>query len=236
MTNADPQLIDDVVSANRILYNEGVMDGFGHVTARHNKRPDRFLIARSMAPGLVTVDDLMECDLEGTPHDPAARRTYVERFIHSAIYKARPDVMAVVHSHSPSIVPFSVTDARLRPVCHMCGFLGDHTPVFEIRDGFGEASDLLIRTQAMGEALAKTLGGSAVALMRGHGSVTVGTSIKQVVYRAVYAEVNAKLQSDAMRLGKINFLTAGEAAACAASNDEHVDRPWQLWKMAANRP
>jgi HCOMODA/2-hydroxy-3-carboxy-muconic semialdehyde decarboxylase len=235
MTDADPQLIDDVVSANHILYNEGVVDGFGHVTARHDKRPDRFLIARSMAPGLVTAADLMECDLEGTPHDAAGRRSYVERFIHSAIYKARPEVMAVVHSHSPAVVPFSVTGARLRPICHMCGFLGQNTPVFEIRDIAGAGSDLLIRTQAMGEALAKTLGGAAVALMRGHGSVTVGASVKQVVYRAIYAEVNAALQSDAMRLGDINFLTPAEAAAAALMNDEHLDRPWQLWKLAAAR-
>lgn len=117
----------------------------------------------------------------------------------------------------------------------MCGFLGENTPVFEIRDEFGPDSGLLIRTQAMGEALAKTLGGCAVALMRGHGSVTVGTSIKQVVYRAIYAEVNARLQSDAMRLGAISFLTPGETAATAAMNDEHPDRPWQLWKMAAKR-
>lgn len=235
MTDAAPHLIDEVVSANRILYNEGVVDGFGHATARHDKRQDRFLIARSMAPGLVTAGDLMECDLEGTPHDPAGRHTYVERFIHSAIYKARPDVMAVVHSHSPCIVPYTVTGARLRPICHMCGFLGLNTPVFEIRDRFGDSSDLLIRSQAMGEALAKTLGGAAVALMRGHGSVTVGTSVKQVVYRAIYAEVNARLQSDAMRLGDINFLTPGEAASAAKMNDEHLDRPWQLWKMAAER-
>ena len=236
MSAAAAQLIEDVVSANHILYNEGVVDGFGHVTARHDRRPDRFLIARSMAPALVSADDIMECDLEGTPHDPAARRTYVERFIHSAIYKARPEVMAVVHSHSPSIVPFSiVSGARLRPVCHMCGFLGENTPVFEIREGFGAATDLLIRSQAMGDALAKSLGGASVALMRGHGSVTVGTSIKQVVYRAIYAEVNAKLQADAMRLGEINFLTPGEAATAAAINDEHLERPWELWKLAAQR-
>lgn len=235
MTAASSSLIEEVVTANHILYNEGVVDGFGHATARHDRHPDRFLIARSMAPGLVSADDIMECDLEGTPLDPAGRRTYVERFIHSAIYKARPDVMAVVHSHSPSIVPFSLSSARLRPICHMCGFLGFDTPVFEIRDLFGKGTDLLIRSQAMGEALAKTLGGAAVALMRGHGSVTVGASIKQVVYRAIYAEVNAKLQADAMRLGEINFLTTEEAAATAAMNDEHLDRPWQLWKLAAQR-
>jgi ribulose-5-phosphate 4-epimerase/fuculose-1-phosphate aldolase len=235
MTDAAQNLIDDVVSANHILYNEGVLDGFGHVTARHDKRADRFLIARSMAPGLVTAGDVTECDLEGTPHDPAGRRAYVERFIHSAIYKARPDVMAVVHSHSPALVPFGVTSARLRPICHMCGFLGDRTPVFEIREIAGPGSDLLIRSQAMGEALAKTLGGAAVALMRGHGSVTVGASLKQAVYRAIYAEVNAKLQSEALRLGEINFLTSSEAAAAAAMNDEHLERPWQLWKLAAQR-
>lgn len=235
--SADASLIDDLVSANHILYNEGVVDGFGHVTVRHDKRADRFLIARSMAPGLVSAADIMECDLDGTPHDAQGRRTYVERFIHSAIYRARPEVMAVVHSHSPAVIPFGVTGVRLRPICHMSGFLGSATPVFEIRDAAGDSSDLLIRSQALGDALASTLGTSAVALMRGHGSVAVGHSLKQAVYRAIYAEVNARLQAEAMRFGQINFLSDAEAVSTAAMNDEHLDRPWQLWlRRARARP
>ena len=166
---ANPALIDDLVIANHILVNEGVLDGFGHISVRHDKYPDRFLIARSMAPALVTAQDIVSCDLEGTVHDAQGRKTYVERFIHSEIYRARPDVFAVIHSHSPAVIPFGVTGARLRPICHMSGFLGATTPVFEIRHGGGENTDLLVRNQLLGRALANVLGPSAVALMRGHG-------------------------------------------------------------------
>jgi ribulose-5-phosphate 4-epimerase/fuculose-1-phosphate aldolase len=228
-TTASPGLCADLVSANHILYNEGVLDGFGHVSVRHDVRPERFVIARSMAPALVAAQDLMECDLDGTAHDAQGRRAYVERFIHSAIYRARPDVVAIVHSHSPAVIAFGVTGVRLRPICHMSGFLGSTTPVFEIRDAVGADSDLLIRNQALGQALAATLGAAPVALMRGHGSVTVGGSLKQVVYRAIYTDTNARLQSESMRLGAITFLSEREAASTAAMNDEHLDRPWQLW-------
>ena len=223
------ELIADLVVANHILANEGVLDGFGHVSVRHDGRDDRFLIARSMAPGLVTAADILECDFDGTPQDPQGRTTYVERFIHSAIYQARPDVVAVIHSHSPAIIPFGVTGARLRAICHMSGFLGSSTPVFDIRHAIGDGSDLLIRSQALGVALAQTLGPNAVALMRGHGNVVVGKSLRQVVYRAIYTENNARLQSEAMRFGDINFLSEAEAAATAASLDEHLERPWELW-------
>lgn len=230
---ASPALIDDLVIANHILVNQGVLDGFGHISVRHDREPGRFLIARSMAPGLVTADDIVACDLDGQVHDARGRKTYVERFIHSEIYRARPDVMAVIHSHSPAVIPFGVTGARLRPICHMSGFLGAQTPVFEIRHSAGESSDLLIRNQALGKALADSLGTSAVALMRGHGNVVVGFSIQQVVFRAIYTESNARLQSEAMRLGEINFLTPEEAKATSDMNDEHLDRPWQVWKKRA---
>lgn len=230
---ASPALIDDLVIANHILVNQGVLDGFGHISVRHDHEPGRFLIARSMAPGLVTADDIVSCDLDGQVHDARDRKTYVERFIHSEIYRARPDVMAVIHSHSPAVIPFGVTGARLRPICHMSGFLGAQTPVFEIRHSAGESSDLLIRNQALGKALADSLGTSAVALMRGHGNVVVGFSIQQVVFRAIYTESNARLQSEAMRLGEINFLTPQEAKATSDMNDEHLDRPWQVWKKRA---
>jgi HCOMODA/2-hydroxy-3-carboxy-muconic semialdehyde decarboxylase len=231
--SASTALIEDLVVANHILVNEGVLDGFGHISVRHDREPGRFLIARSMAPGLVTADDIVTCDLDGEVHDARGRRTYVERFIHSEIYRARPDVMAVIHSHSPAVIPFGVTGARLRPICHMSGFLGSQTPVFEIRDSVGNTSDLLIRNKALGVALSKTLGASAVALLRGHGNVVVGFSIQQVVFRAIYTESNARLQSEAMRMGEINFLTPEEAKATSDMNDEHLDRPWQVWKKRA---
>lgn len=227
------QLLEDLVLANHILVNEGVLDGFGHISVRHPHNPERFFIARSMAPALVEVEDIVEVDLEGQVHDAQGRRTYVERFIHSAIYKARPDVMSVIHSHSPAVIPFGVTGARLRPICHMSGFLGAVTPVYEIRHSAGESTDLLISNQALGESLATTLGASCVALMRGHGSVTVGNSIQQAVFRAVYTESNARLQSEASRLGDITFLTEAEAKATSDMNDMHLSRPWEMWKRKA---
>ncbi len=227
------QVLEDLALANHILVNQGVLDGFGHISVRHPQNPERFFIARSMAPALVEVADIVEVDLDGNVHDAQGRRTYVERFIHSAIYKARPDVMSVIHSHSPAVIPFGVTGARLRPICHMSGFLGAVTPVFEIRHSAGESTDLLISSQALGESLAKTLGKSNVALMRGHGSVTVGTSIKQAVFRGVYTESNARLQSEAMRFGEITFLTEGEAQATSEMNDQHLERPWEMWKRDA---
>jgi ribulose-5-phosphate 4-epimerase/fuculose-1-phosphate aldolase len=229
----NPTLIEDLVAANHILVNEGVLDGFGHISVRHDTRPDLFLIARSMAPGLVKAEDIVLCDLDGTVHDNQGRKTYVERFIHSEIYRARPDVQSVVHSHSPAIVPFGVTGARLRPICHMSGFLGAEVPVFEIRQAAGDGTDMLIRNQALGRALADSLGPRSVALMRGHGNVVAGVSIQQAVFRAIYTESNARLQADAMRLGEINFLTPAEAQAASDMNDEHLDRPWQVWKRRA---
>ncbi len=235
MDEALNDLLQDLAIANRILVNEGVLDGFGHISVRHPQQADRFFIARSMAPGLVTAADLLQVDLDGVVHDEQGRRTYVERFIHSAIYAARPDVHSVVHSHSPSIIPFGVTSARLRPICHMSGFLGAVTPVYEIRHSAGESTDLLISSQALGRSLAQVLGSASVALMRGHGSVTAGQSIKQSVFRAIYTEKTARLQMEAMRLGEINFLTDGEAQATSTMNDTHLQRPWEMWKRQALR-
>ncbi len=237
-------LTEDLALANRILFNEGVVDGFGHISVRHPTNPERFLIARSMAPVLVTPADIVECDLQGQVHDAQGRISYAERFIHSAIFAARPDVMSVIHSHSPAIIPFGLmkegSHARLRPVCHMSGFLGATTPVFEIRHSVGQSSDLLIRSQALGVALAQSLGASCVALMRGHGSVTVGHSIKQAVFRAIYTEGNARLQMQALQLGalggsEVTYMSDEEAGAASAMNDEHLDRPWQMWKLRAQR-
>ena len=155
---ADPGLVDELVAANRILSDQGVVDGFGHVSARHATDPARFLLARSMAPGLVTADDIMEFDLDGNALDPRGRTLYVERFIHSEIYKADPEVNAVVHSHSPSIIPFGTTKVPLRPIYHMSSFLGAGVPIFEIREAAGPATDMLIRSPELGAALAQKIG------------------------------------------------------------------------------
>ena len=230
------EIIDDLVTANHILYHEDVVDGFGHVSVRHPTRADRFLLSRSIAPGKVKAEDIMEFDLDGNPVDPRGRKPYLERFIHSEVYRVRADVQSVVHNHSPAVIPFGVTNAPLRPISHMSGFLAGGVPNFEIRDAGGPTTDMLIRTPQLGVAFARTLGKAAFALMRGHGAVAVGDSIRQVVYRAVYAEQNARLQAEALRLtaatggGEINFLNDAEAAGAEAANYAAMDRPWELWK------
>jgi len=230
----DPELQRDLVDANRILFNEGVVDAFGHVSVRHDQRPDRFLLARNMAPALVTTDDLIEFDLDGAAQHGDTRNVYLERFIHGEIYRVRPDVMAVVHSHSRSVVPFGVVKGvPLRPVCHMCGFLGQGPRVFEIRETAGDASDLLIRDSALGAALARSLGTDNAVLMRGHGSTVVASTLKLVVYRAIYTEINARLLATALQLGSVEYLTRAEAETTMNVIERQVDRPWQLWKAAA---
>ena len=205
------------------------MDSFGHVSVRHPARPERFLLARNMAPGSVTADDIIEFDLDGTAVGDD-RRVYLERFIHGEILRARPDVMAVVHSHSPSVVPFSIVPSvRFRPVCHMCGFMGAGANRFKIRDTSGGATDLLIRNRDQGRALAEALGAENLVLMRGHGSTVVAPSLRQAVYRAVYTEVNAKLLIDAMKIGPVEYVNVDEAAAGLAIERE-IDRPWNFWK------
>jgi len=229
-------VLDELVAANRILFHQGVVDGFGHVSLRHPADPGRFLLSRSMAPALVQPSDILAFDLDGKALGDDARPPYLERFIHAEIYRARPDVGAVVHSHSPSMIPFGATRGMaLRPICHMSGFLAPAAPVFEIRDHAGEASDLLIRDGALGRALAGALAGHAVVLMRGHGSTVVGRTLRQAVFRAIYAEVNARLQSEAMRLGAPIFLTDGEARRASATNDGQIDRAWELWRLQAAR-
>ncbi len=234
-STVNPSLLEDLVIANHILVNQGVLDGFGHMSVRHDKRPDLFFIARSMAPALVTLGDLVCCNLQGEVIHPVGVTSYVERFIHSEVFKVRADVNSVIHSHSPAIIPFGVTKERLRPICHMSGFLGSSTPVYEIRNSAGENSDLLIRNQTLGRDLAEVLGSNAVALLRGHGNVCVGNSIKQSVYRAIYTENNAKLQLQARQLGEVTYLTDAEATATSDMNDQHLDRPWQMWKRSVQQ-
>lgn len=228
---ASADLVADLVAANHILFDQGVVDAFGHVSARHDARPDRFLLARNMAPGAVTAEDIVEFNLDGDPVNAAGRRVYLERFIHGEIYRRRPDVMSVVHSHSHSIVPLSVVKgAKLRALFHMAGFIGQNAPVFEIREAGGYATDLLISNNALGRALAEKFDHADIALMRGHGSTVVGGSIPQAVYRAVYAELNARYQLAASQLGEVIYLTEAEGLACVTNVEGQVRRPWDLWK------
>src|SRR2546426_3158244 len=230
----DPMLIEDLVAANRILVDQGVLDGYGHVSARHDRDPNRYLMSRSLAPELVTAADVMEYDLDSNPVDARDRPSYLERFIHSEIYKVRPDVRAIVHNHSPSVIPFGVTGVPLRPLYHMSAFLWEGVPVFDIRQAAGGSSDMLVRTPALGRALAGTLGSRTAALMRGHGAVVVGPSLPQAVFRSGYVEMNARLQAQAMALGgPVTYLDPEEAKQAAGAVGPTVLRPWELWKKKA---
>ena len=224
-------VVEDIVIGSRVLADFGVLDGFGHVSARDPKNPNHFLMSRSLAPALVTADDIMEFDLDGNAVDARGRSLLLERFIHSEIYKARPDVMSVVHTHSPGVVPFTVSQVPLRPMYHNAAFLAAGAPVWDIRKDFGE-TDMLVRDPARGKSLAERLGDNSVVLMRGHGDVTVGPSVKMAVFRAYYTDVNARLQSQAIALGGvINYLTPGEGAKADTINFVVLDRIWNLWKM-----
>lgn len=225
---------EELATANHILFDQGVLDGFGHVSARHPGRADRFLLSRNLAPALVSEDDVLEFDLDGEPVGVTGRKVYLERFIHGEIYRARPDVGAVVHSHAPSLLPFGiVAGVRFCPVCHMAGFIRPDVPVFEIRAHAGEASDLLIRDSGLGRDLVRCLGDHPLVLMRGHGATVVGTSLRQAVFRAVYTEVNARIQAAALGLGPVTGLTAGEAEAADAANDGQIGRAWEFWTLRA---
>jgi len=223
-------VVDDLVAANRILAGLDVLDGFGHVSVRHPERAGCYLLSRSLAPELVSRDDIITFDLESNAQDGDTRTPYLERFIHGEIYAQRPDVQSIVHSHAATVVPFAASSVRLRPIYHMSGFLRTGAPVFEIREKSG-MTDMLIRNKAQGAALAETLGDKSAVLMRGHGYCTVGGSIPESVFRAYYAQVNAELQHRAITLGgEVTYLEDEEARLYDETNRSVIGRPWGLWK------
>ena len=231
IAGVDTSLLEDIAIGSRILADFGVLDGFGHVSARHPTNPNRFLMSRSLAPALVTADDIMEFDLDGNAVDARGRSVFLERFIHAEIYRARPDVMSVVHTHSPGLIPFSVTKVPLRAMYHNPSFLAAGVPVWDIRNDFGE-TNMLVGNSAIGKSLARALGDKPVVLMRGHGDVAVGPSVRMAVFRAYYTDVNAKLQSQAIALGgEVNYLTPGEGEKAHKADSAVIDRIWNLWKM-----
>jgi ribulose-5-phosphate 4-epimerase/fuculose-1-phosphate aldolase len=235
----DKGLLDDLVAANRTLARLSVLDAFGHVSVRDPRNPHRYLISRSIAPESVTAADIVVLDLDSQTVDlrDDGKLLYRERFIHGEIYKARLDVNAVVHSHSPTVVPFTVTRAKLRPLLHNAGFLGLGAPLFEIRKHAGDGTDLMILTPSLGKDLAKKLGkDAAVVLMRGHGDSVVGPSLPNAVFRAYFTEINARQQLAAITIGgPINFMTKAEALTANAAMLSASARPWALWRKTALR-
>jgi HCOMODA/2-hydroxy-3-carboxy-muconic semialdehyde decarboxylase len=228
-------ILEELVTANRILANEGIVDSFGHVSARHPDKPKHYLLSRARAPERIGRDDIVEYTLAGEAIDKSAPAPYLERFIHGAIYEARPDVYAIVHNHSPSVIPFGVTAKKLKPFLHMCAHIGHEVPTWDSRDKFGDTT-LLVSDMEMGRDLARLLGTRPTTLMRGHGATVVGRSVRHAVFVAVYLEVGAKLQMQAMALGEIKFLSAGETDQIVARlNDYTLNRAWENWARCAGR-
>jgi ribulose-5-phosphate 4-epimerase/fuculose-1-phosphate aldolase len=232
-----PDLLKDLVTANRILAHEGVVDAYGHISVRHPDRPDRFFMSGSRSPELVTLDDIIEYDLDCNPIDLKGRQQYTERPIHGGILRARPDVTSVIHNHAYEVIPFTVAKGvRLRPVLHTSAGIGAELPLWDIRDKFGD-TNLLVTTLAQGHDLAAKLAKNQVVLMRGHGSAVTGISIHDAVSNAIYLRVNAQLLSEAMRFGaEINYLSDGEIAEIhrlsKAQGGTH-SRAWEYWSRRA---
>ncbi len=229
-------LIEELVTANRVLAREGIVDGFGHISVRHPDNPQRFLLSRARAPDCIEAADIMEFTLEGDAVDAGGRAPYLERFIHGGLYEARPDVHSVVHNHSPSVIPFGITQNKLKPLLHMCANIGHDVPVWDSHDKFGDTT-LLVTDMKMGRDLAKAMGPRPTALMRGHGATVVGRSIRHSVFVSVYLEVGAKLQMQSMAMGKIKYLTKGEVNKIIARvTDYTLNRAWENWCRAVDRP
>jgi ribulose-5-phosphate 4-epimerase/fuculose-1-phosphate aldolase len=226
------QLIDDLVTANRILTHQGVLDAYGHISGRDPINPSRYWLSRSMPPAHVTADDIIEFDLDNRPMRAGENRLFFERVIHGEVYKARPDVMAVCHNHSPSLIPFCNSDTRLRPMVGNAAFLGEGAPVFDIRT-VDDDGDLNVCTVPQASAMAKALGAHCLVLLRGHGAVVVGSSVRQCVRHAIIAEANARQQIEATMLGPVHFLTASEIAYARRMQPKDADRAWQHWKRQA---
>jgi len=235
--DSDDQRIADLVTGNHILFDQSVVDGFGHISARCIRNPKHYWLATTRAPGLIVRDDIIEFDEDSQPVDARGRAIHGERFIHGEIYRVRPDAISIVHSHSSAVIPFGVTKAPLRPVIHTAGFLPPVTPVFEIREVAGDDNHILVNTAPFGVGLTKVLGNAPVVLMRGHGDAVVGSSVKRAVYRAIYTQLNAQIQAASLQVGQgeVVYLNSKEAANVDAINEGGgVERSWQIWAARAS--
>jgi len=224
----------DLVVASRTLAEHGVIDAYGHASARSDTDPQRYYMARNLAPELVTEADIVELDLDSKPVAATGHALYNERFIHGEIYKARPDVQAIVHNHSHAVVPFSCTGCELKPIFHMAAFVGLGIPTWDIRDA-QRGTDMLVRTAALGEHLARKLGKHPAVLMRGHGSTVVAENLQRAVGRTIYLDVNARMQLDAAQLagGQRNIVFMDDAEVAANVSWQNYERSWELWKRKA---
>lgn len=232
MTTATPArqtVFEELVTATKILLHEGILDTFGHISARDPEDPQSFFLAQKLAPSHITTGDIQRFNLEGETEDN--RPSYLERYIHSEIYKARPDVQCVLHSHSPAVLPYCFTDQPLRPVTHMGAFLGDAVPVYEIRDKHGDATDLFGGGHEVCADIAEALGDYPVVLMARHGVVNVGSSVREVVFRAFYTEQEAKAQTAGLQIGNIKYLSPGEIKTAGKLVGAQIDRGWDHWTM-----
>ena len=227
------ELMQDLVAANRILAEHGVIDAYGHVSVRSPEDPGRYWLARAIAPERVQAADLIEYDLDSKPLNAQGRESVRERYIHGEIYKSRPDVIAVVHNHSPSVIPFSVTGVPMRAIFHMAAFIGEGLPNFEIRD-VQKGTDLLVKTPVLGAALARIVANKPAALMRGHGAVVVGETLARAVGRSVYLEMSARMQMQALLLAQGSHITYLDEAEVAASMPvQDYNRAWPMWRARA---
>ena len=227
----DRATLEDLAASSRILADQGVFDTAGHVSLRHPGRPDRFLMSRSLAPQMITADDIMEFDLDCNAIDPRGRNGFIERYLHGEIFRARPDVMAVAHSHSPSVIAFGLSGTPLQAMYHNAAFLAAGVPVFDIREKFG-VTDIVINTAAKGAALAQVLADKPVALLRAHGMVAVGPTLPVTVFRAIFTVTSANIQHQALALGgPLAVLDAEEGRIADVVNVQTVGRAWDLWKQ-----
>ncbi|HEY5963381.1 MAG TPA: class II aldolase/adducin family protein [Xanthobacteraceae bacterium] len=226
----DRGVLEDLAASSRILADQGVFDAAGHVSMRHPGHPERFLMSRSLAPQMITADDIMEFDIDSNAIDARGRNGFIERYLHGEIFRVRPDVMAIAHSHSPSTIAFGLSNVPMRAMYHNAAFLAAGVPVFDIREKFG-ATDIVISTAEKGAALAKVLADKPVALLRAHGMVATGPSLPVAVFRAIFTVTSAAIQHQALALGgPVAALDAEEGRLADVVNVQTVGRAWDLWK------
>ena len=231
-------VIEALVTANRIVAHENGCDSYGHVSIRHPDNPDRYLLAYSKAPSLIEPEDIVTFELDGTPLDLGDRTPYSERAIHGAIYEQRPDVNSVVHNHSYQVVPFTVSSVQLQPIIHVAARIGDPPPTWDIRDKFGDETIMLVTTMEQGRDMCRTLGDGKIVLMRGHGATIAGYSLEDAVLTSIFLQVNAQIQLDAIGLGgSVEYLSEGEIDARRGAENEQAgfSRAWEHFSRRAGR-
>ncbi len=225
-----------LVIANRIIAREGVVDAYGHISMRHPDKPEQFLMSRGRSPELVVRDDILAHGPDGEAINGGGVMLYAERFIHAAIYAARPDVVSVVHNHSPELIPFGVTAVPLRPVFHVAARMGAEVPVWDIAENFGD-TNLLVLNMDQALDLTKTLANNRMVLMRGHGCAIAAENLRTAVMLSIYSQVNARAQMQAMQMGEVKYLSPGEVERAGQRMGKTTpggqNRTWEYFRHRA---